>query len=76
MELLEKIRKIADRDYISDLSRGCLLNFYQLHKLKQIDSQIYSLKEWNEAISYISNEIILFDNKEDAKKYMCNILSK
>ena len=56
MELLEKIRKIANMDYISDLSRGCLLDFYQLHKLEQIDAQIYSLKEWNETARYISNK--------------------
>lgn len=76
MELLERIRLIANKDYISDLSRDCLLDFYQLHKLKQIDSQCYSLIEWNEAVKYISNKNIVFDNIEDAKNYICNILSK
>ena len=34
----------------------------------------YSLKEWNDAAKYVSNQNKEFNNSLDAKKYICSIL--
>lgn len=56
MELLERIKYITGSDFISDLAQNCRITFYQFHKIKEINIDDYSLKEWNEAAQYISNE--------------------
>ena len=68
MELLERIRFITNSDYISDLACNRYLTFYQFHEID------YSLKEWNDAAKYVSNQNKEFNNSLDAKKYICSIL--
>ena len=42
--------------------------------LKEINIDDYSLKEWNDAAKYVSNQNKEFNNSLDAKKYICSIL--
>lgn len=74
MELLERIKYITGSDFISDLVQNCRITFYQFHKIKEINIDDYSLKEWNEAAQYISNENKKFDNSQDARDYICTVL--
>lgn len=74
MELLERIRFITNSDYISDLACNRYLTFYQFHEIEEINIDDYSLKEWNEAAQYISNENKKFDNSQDARDYICTVL--
>ena len=76
MELLERIKIITHNDYISDLPHTCQLSFYQFHKLKKINIDDYSLKEWNETAQYIGCNNKRFDNSKDAKEYICTVLNK
>ncbi len=74
MELLERIKYITGSDFISDLAQNCRITFYQFHKIKEINIDDYSLKEWNDAAKYVSNQNKEFNNSLDAKKYICSIL--
>ena len=74
MELLERIKYITGSDFISDLAQNCRITFYQFHKIKEINIDDYSLKEWNDAANYVSNQNKEFNNSLDAKKYICSIL--
>lgn len=74
MELLERIKIITGSDFISDLSLNCSVTFYQFHKIKQININDYSLKEWNQAAQYIGDNTKHFDNSDDAREYICTVL--
>ena len=74
MELLERIKYITGSDFISDLAQNCRITFYQFHKIKEINIDDYSLKEWNDAAKYVSNQNKEFNNSLDAKKYICSKL--
>ena len=62
MELLERIRFITNSDYISDLACNRYLTFYQFHEIEEINIDDYSLKEWNDAAKYVSNQNKEFNN--------------
>ena len=74
MELLERIRFITNSEYISDLACNRYLTFYQFHEIEEINIDDYSLKEWNDAAKYVSNQNKEFNKSLDAKKYICSIL--
>ena len=69
MELLEYLRIQTDCDYISDL-KGCK----RLHSIKNalinLEIRQYSLKEWNDAVSYIGLTNLTFATAEDAANYL------
>ena len=73
MELLERIRFITNSEYISDLACNRYLTFYHSW-IEEINIDDYSLKEWNDAAKYVSNQNKEFNNSLDAKKYICSIL--
>ena len=54
MELLERMREISGGLYISDLCGNFYMTNNQVNELKQIDSNDYSIHEWNDAAQYIS----------------------
>lgn len=76
MELLERIKCITDSDFISDLTYICQISFCQFYELGEININDYSLKEWNDAAQYISNDNMIFTNKLEAKKHICTELFK
>ena len=55
--------------YVSDLSLDESLIYIQ-HVLRDIESQSYSLKEWNDAVEYITREKAEFETGEQAKQYL------
>ena len=65
MELLERIRFITNSEYISDLACNRYLTFYQFHEIEEINIDDYSLKEWNDAAKYVSNQNKEFNNRLD-----------
>lgn len=72
MELLEYLRIRTDCAYISDL-RGCT-KFYSIkNALNHLDVQQYSLREWNDAASYIANKALSFSEAEEAANYLKNL---
>lgn len=69
MELLEYLRIQTDCDYISDL-RGCKRVYSIKNALINLEIGQYSLKEWNDAVSYISLANLTFATAEDAANYL------
>ncbi|MCD2493008.1 hypothetical protein LQE92_10245 [Lacrimispora sp. NSJ-141] len=73
MELLEYLRIQTDCAYISDL-RGST----RFHSIKNaIDHchvQQYSLREWNDAVEYITGKAILFSKAEEAAECLKSYL--
>ncbi|WP_294466738.1 hypothetical protein [uncultured Anaerofustis sp.] len=58
--------------YLSDLRYN--ENLYNIqHELRSIDPNIYSLKEWNDAVNYITGERYEFDNVNEALDFLISI---
>ena len=58
--------------YLSDLRYN--ENLYNIqHELRSIDPNIYSLKEWNDAVNYIIGERYEFDNVNEALDFLISI---
>ncbi len=72
MELLEYLRVQTDSAYISDL-RGCTRLYSVKNALNNLDIQKYSLKEWNDAASYIADKALAFLDVEAAADYLKNL---
>ncbi len=75
MELLERMREISGGLYISDLCSNFYMTNNQVDELKQIDSDDYSIHEWNDAAQYISGSNISFQDTNDAKSFICTLFS-
>lgn len=55
--------------YLSDLAgkgRSAVLS----HHLWKIDANAYSLREWEDAVHYLTGEIRAFSSQEEAKEYL------
>lgn len=58
--------------YLSDLRYS--KHLYNIkHVLRSIDPNIYSLKEWNDAVNYITGEKYEFDNVNEALDFLISI---
>ena len=75
MELLERMREISGGLYISDLCGNFYITNNQVNERKKIDSNDYSIHEWNDAAQYISGSNICFQDINDAKSFICTLFS-
>ncbi|MCR2032919.1 hypothetical protein [Anaerofustis stercorihominis] len=70
--LLENLSFKVGCMYLSDLRYN--ENLYNIqHELRSIDPNIYSLKEWNDAVNYITGERYEFDNVNEALDFLISI---
>ena len=70
--LLENLSFKVGCMYLSDLRYN--ENLYNIqHELRSIDPNIYSLKEWNDAVNYITGKDVSFDNSETALEFLINL---
>lgn len=71
-DILEYMRKKIGLFYLSDLK---FIDFDKMNKLceliVEIDDSAFPLSEWQEAVSYISNERREFENIKLCKQYLC-----
>ena len=55
--------------YLSDLA-GTGTNMFLLHHLHEISAQAFSLREWEDAVSYLTGQNRTFADPEQAKQYL------
>lgn len=67
--LLEILGAEAGCLYISDLHQPDQLIFVK-RALYKIEPDRYSLREWNDAVSYITGQSLCFNNQSEAFKYL------
>ena len=70
--LIEQIAADLGCEYISDLHRPQLLIEIQ-RLIRSYDSQSYSLKEWKEAIVYITGSSCRMCDNEEIKQYLLSL---
>lgn len=73
--LIEQIATDLGYEYISDLHRPQLLIEIQ-RLISSYDSQCYSLKEWKEAIQYITGNSCRLSDSEEIKQYLLSLKNK
>lgn len=67
--LLENIADKAGCEYLSDLRYKA--SFGEIQRvLREIQPDLYSIKVWNDAVTYITGEKISFDSREEAVYYL------
>lgn len=68
-ELLEEISRKVDCMYISDLQHSNLLPLIRT-AVKELSIDRYSLREWNDAVSYITGKDCEFKSQKEAADYL------
>lgn len=73
-ELLDNLRSAVGCMYLSDLHMD---SFWPvLHKtLQNIVPQNYSLREWNDAVHYITGKDAIFDKETDAAEFLIRYMN-
>lgn len=69
--LLESIQVQVGCMYLSDLHIPSNLPLVQ-RALRKIEPDSYPLREWNDAVCYITGQELHFENQRDAAKYLMN----
>lgn len=72
MELLELILQESGLQYISDLNDGIEKRSVK-EAVKEIPYEEYELKEWKEAVSYLTGGKVFLETKDDILKYIKNV---
>lgn len=70
LELLERIRIVTEKMYISDLYKSIDFTYKQAGRILLFSLDDYSLKEWTEAVNYISQTRQTFETKEAARDFL------
>lgn len=70
LELLERIRIVTEKTYISDLYKSIDFTYKQAGRILLFSLDDYSLKEWTEAVNYISQTRQTFETKEAARDFL------
>lgn len=71
-DLLELLCEKADCTYISDLTGVFRCKRYLFaHIMMELDPICFPLKEWVEAVSYISGGKCTFDSITEAMEFLC-----
>lgn len=68
MGLLDILAAKSGCMYLSDLSEGKRLLLP--HDLMGIEAEAFSLREWEDAVSYLTGEERSFETPEQAKQYL------
>ena len=75
MELLDYLSAKAGCMYLSDLHR--VNNFLAVHHaLRELPPDTFSVKEWNDAVRYITGEQHDFFSSDEAEKYLAEYVMK
>lgn len=69
MELLEWILQESGLQYISDLNNG-IGKVRVKEAVKEIPYERYDLKEWREAVCYLTGGKVLLETKEEILNYI------
>ena len=73
--LLEYLANATGCNYISDLL--CLQSYdYCVECIKDIPAEVYEVKEWNEAITYLTQEPAPYTTSKESKAQIIEILLK
>ena len=70
LELLERIRIVTKKTYISDLYKSIDFTCKQARRILLFLLDDYSLDEWTEAVNYISQTRQKFETKEAARNFL------
>ena len=70
LELLERIRIVTKKTYISDLYKSIDFTCKQASRILLFSLDDYSLEEWTEAVNYISQTRQKFETKEAARDFL------
>lgn len=70
LELLERIRIVTEKTYISDLYKSIDFTYKQAGRILLFSLDDYSLEEWIEAVNYISQTRQTFETKEAARDFL------
>lgn len=70
LELLERIRIVTEKMYISDLYKSIDFTYKQAGRILLFSLDDYSLEEWIEAVNYISQTRQTFETKEAARDFL------
>lgn len=70
LELLERIRIVTEKMYISDLYKSIDFTYKQVGRILLFSLDDYSLKEWTEAVNYINQTRQTFETKEAARDFL------
>ncbi len=70
LELLERIRIVTKKTYISDLYKSIDFTYKQAGRILLFSLDDYSLEEWTEAVNYISQTRQTFETKEAARDFL------
>ena len=70
LELLERIRIVTKKTYISDLYKSIDFTCKQARRILLFSLDDYSLEEWTEAVNYISQTRQKFETKEAARDFL------
>lgn len=71
VDLLEFLTLKSCCMYLSDLhNRENLLSVQ--HAVRGLDTSLFSLAEWNDAVQYITGEDVSFPSREEAVQYLMN----
>ena len=70
LELLERIRIVTEKTYISDLYKSIDFTYKQAGRILLFSLDDYSLGEWTEAVNYISQTRQTFETKEAARDFL------
>lgn len=70
LELLERIRIVTEKMYISDLYKSIDFTYKQAGRILLFSLDDYSLEEWTEAVNYISQTRQTFETKEAARDFL------
>ena len=75
IDLLEEIMERVGCFYMSDLHNP---REYPMIRLaaEDLESENYSLHQWNDAVQYISGKKIYFEKTEEAKEYLVRFCNK
>ena len=67
---MERIRIVTEKTYISDLYKSIDFTYKQAGRILLFSLDDYSLKEWTEAVNYISQTRQTFETKEAARDFL------
>lgn len=71
--LLESIQQVVGCMYMSDLHLAGNRSMVR-YAVTTVAPDRYSVREWNDAVAYITGQSLSFENTTDAAKYLMNCL--
>lgn len=74
-DLLKDLAAAAGCAYISDLTQTSYRDEIPM-ALDNIDWRNYSVAQWNDAVNYITREARVFDNAEEAYRFLADALAE